>query len=345
MISSRGSFVGMGPVEDKRGTDRMDLPYYLVDVFTSVPLQGGNPHAVFPDATGIDAGTMQMIAGELSLPETSFIIPQESSEVRTRVRIFTPDAEMPFAGVPTIGAVYVMRALGIVPRNSKNIVLRENIGDVAVRVDDGEDPVIWLTSPPIEKLAEYPRERCAAMVRLQSDKLVANVPCELLSAGNAFIFIAVNRSEAVDEARLDMAVFEEIARDRSTPTQVFVFAPTDAGAYSRMFGPQIGIAEDPATGSATGPLALFMMKYGLAQSADGTRFVSEQGTQMGRQSFLYVHVHGEKGAGGIDVGGHVAELAKGVMSIRGNLPAPAEMARFASPRTVPDFVRASSATP
>jgi trans-2,3-dihydro-3-hydroxyanthranilate isomerase len=85
-----------------------------------------------------------------------------------------------------------------------------------------------------------------------------------------------------------------------------------------MFGPQLGVAEDPATGGATGPLALFMMKYGLAQSGDGTRFISEQGTKMGRQSFLHVHVHGERGAGGIDVGGHVVELAKAVMRI----PAP-----------------------
>ena len=189
------------------------------------------------------------------------------------------------------------------------------MGDVAVRVDDGEDPIIWLTTPPIEKLEEYPRERCAAMVGLESHHLVADVPCEALSAGIPFIFVAVDCPATVDQARLDMAVFEQIVKHRSTPTCVFVFAPTDTGAYSRMFGPQLGVAEDPATGSATGPLALFMLKYGLAQGGDGTRFVSEQGTQMGRRSFLYVHVHGEMGADGIEVGGHVAEVAKAVISI------------------------------
>jgi trans-2,3-dihydro-3-hydroxyanthranilate isomerase len=295
----------------------MELSYYVVDVFTSVPLLG-NALAVFPDAAGVDSGTMQRIARELNLSETTFILPQESSDHRTRVRIFTPGSELQFAGHPTIGTAFVMRTLGIVPRSSKNFVLRENIGDVAVRVDDGEDPIIWLTTPPIEKFAEYPRERCAAMLGLQSDQLVADVPCELLSAGNSFIFVAVDRPATVDQARLDMAVCEQIVKDRSTPTCVFVFAATETGAYSRMFGPQLGVAEDPATGSATGPLALFMMKYGLAQSGDGTRFVSEQGTQMGRQSFLHVHVHGERGAGGIEVGGHVAELAKAVMRI----PAP-----------------------
>lgn len=292
----------------------MDLSYYLVDVFTTEPFEG-NPLAVFPDATGVEAGTMQRIARELSLSETTFILPQESTARRTRVRIFTPSNEMQFAGHPTIGTAFVMRRLGIVPRSSRHFVLHENVGDVSVRVDDGDDPIIWLTTPPIEKLAEYSRESCAAMLGLRSHQLVANVPCELLSAGNPNIFIAVDTPATVDRARLDMAVFEQIVRDRSTPTCVFVFAPTETGAYSRMFAPQLGIAEDPATGSATGPLAFVMMKYGFARSGDGTRFVSEQGTHMGRRSLLHVNVHGEMGAGGIEVGGHVAELATAVMHI------------------------------
>jgi trans-2,3-dihydro-3-hydroxyanthranilate isomerase len=294
----------------------MDLSYHLVDVFTTVPLEG-NPLAVFPDATGVEAGTMQRIARELSLSESTFILPKESSDRRTRVRIFTPSYEMQFAGHPTIGTAFVMRRLGIVPRSSKHFVLQENVGDVSVRVDDGEDPIIWLTTPPIEKLAEYSRERCAAMLGLQSHQLVAGIPCELLSAGNPNIFVAVDTPATVDLARLDVAAFEQIVKGRSTPTCVFVFAATDTGAYSRMFAPQLGITEDPATGSATGPLAFFMMKYGLARSADGTRFVSEQGTQMGRRSFLHVSVHGKMGGGGIEVGGHVAELATSVMRIPG----------------------------
>ncbi|MGA9946215.1 MAG: PhzF family phenazine biosynthesis protein [Candidatus Cybelea sp.] len=292
----------------------MELHYYHVDVFTTVPLEG-NPLAVFPDATGVEAGTMQRIARELSLSETTFILPRQSNDHRTRVRIFTPSQEMQFAGHPTIGTAFVMRKLGIVSRSSKHFVLQENVGDVAVRVDDGDDPILWLTTPLIEKLVEYPRERCAATLGLQAHQLVADVPCELLSAGVPMIFVAVDSPATVDQARLDAAVFEQIVNDRSTPTCVFVFAATDAGAYSRMFAPQLGIAEDPATGSATGPLALFMMKYGLARRGDGTRFVSEQGTKMGRRSLLHVTVHGEMGAGGIEVGGHVAELATGVMRI------------------------------
>ena len=129
--------------------------------------------------------------------------------------------------------------------------------------------------------------------------------CALVGAAIVGLFCLPDRRQVVAPT----------AGDVSTPTSAFVFAATDKGAYSRMFGPQLGVAEDPATGSATGPLALFMIRYGLAQGGDGARFVSEQGTQMGRQSFLHIQVHGEKGAGGIEVGGHVAELANAVMRI------------------------------
>jgi trans-2,3-dihydro-3-hydroxyanthranilate isomerase len=96
---------------------------------------------------------------------------------------------------------------------------------------------------------------------------------------------------------------------------VFVFSPTDEGAYSRMFAPDYGITEDPATGSATGPLALFMMRHGLISDAAGTRFVSEQGRKMKRRSRLHVHIFGEGGKVGIDVGGRVTPVARASMTI------------------------------
>ena len=96
---------------------------------------------------------------------------------------------------------------------------------------------------------------------------------------------------------------------------VFVFTPTREGAYSRMFAPEHGVTEDPATGSLTGPLAAFMMRHRLVSSASGTRFVSEQGVKMQRRSILHVHVRGEAGADGIDVGGHVVPLVEATMII------------------------------
>jgi trans-2,3-dihydro-3-hydroxyanthranilate isomerase len=96
---------------------------------------------------------------------------------------------------------------------------------------------------------------------------------------------------------------------------VFVFAPTSGGAYSRMFAPEYGIIEDPATGSSTGPLAAFMIRHGLVSGAAGARFVSEQGTRMERRSILHVQLHGEQGAEGIEVGGYVSPVAEATLRL------------------------------
>jgi trans-2,3-dihydro-3-hydroxyanthranilate isomerase len=297
----------------------MEFSYHVVDVFTAVPL-AGNPLAVFPDASDLDSVTMQRIARELSLSETTFILPNESSVQATRVRIFTPTTEMEFAGHPTIGTAFVMRRVGIEPPSTKVFFLQENVGAVSVRVDDGDDPIIWSTTPRIEKLAEYSRAGCASMLGLTESRLVPGVPCELLSAGVPSIFIAVDSPATVDEAQLDVGTFSKVVEERQVPTCVFVFAPTDMGAYSRFFAPQLGIAEDPATGSATGPLALFMMKHGLVRGKDDTRFVSEQGTKMGRRSLLHVYVHGKLGVDGIEIGGNVAEVATAAMRLPSTRP-------------------------
>jgi trans-2,3-dihydro-3-hydroxyanthranilate isomerase len=292
----------------------MEYAYHLVDVFTTAPLEG-NALAVFPDGSGMDSPTMQRVARELNLSETTFVLPKESDADATRVRIFTPAAELPFAGHPTIGTAYVLRRCGIVAANAKRFALNENVGRVPVRVDDGDDPVLWLTTPPIRKLGEFARERCARALSVGPERLAAGVPCEQLSAGSPLIFVAVKDRAAVDDAQLDGLAFAELVRQCRQPTAMFVFTPTETGAYSRMFAPALGIAEDPATGGGTGPLAAFMMKHALLPSADGTRFVSEQGVKMGRRSLLHVLIHGDKGAGGIEVGGNVVHVASGTLEL------------------------------
>lgn len=292
----------------------MRLPYHVVDVFTTTPLEG-NALAVFPDASDVDSATMQRIARELNLSETTFVLPAESSPDGVRVRIFTPAAELPFAGHPTIGTAYILRRLGIVPHHLQRFVLSENVGPVPIRVDGGDDPILWLTTPPIRKLGELGRERCARALSLAADRLVPGVPCEILSAGNPIAFVAVRDSAAVDDARVDSAMLLDLLRGTKNRVCVFVFAPTEAGAYSRMFAPLLGVPEDPATGSATGPLAAFMMKHGLVSSADGTRLISEQGVKMGRRSLLHVLVGGEHGSRAIEVGGNVVHVAEATMHL------------------------------
>jgi trans-2,3-dihydro-3-hydroxyanthranilate isomerase len=292
----------------------MHLEYHVVDVFTQTPFEG-NALAVFPDATGIDAPMMQRIARELNLSETSFILPGESDDRTTRVRIFTPSYEMEFAGHPTIGTAWMMRRLGIVDARVDRFILEENVGDVPVRVGDGDDPLLWLTTPPITRHGNFDRAACAAAISLQEDDLLPALPCELLTAGNPCIYIPLRDTATVDRAQIDSVAFYKLIASRSEPTCAFVFAPGTSGAYSRMFGPEHGIVEDPATGSATGPLAAYMMKHRLIASADGTRFISEQGTKMGRRSLLHVLIHGEGGVDGIEIGGHVTYVATASMEL------------------------------
>ncbi|MDP9105943.1 MAG: PhzF family phenazine biosynthesis protein [Candidatus Eremiobacteraeota bacterium] len=292
----------------------MKFSYHVVDVFTQQPLEG-NPLAVFPDARGLDTVTLQRIARELNLSETTFVLPAETADAAARVRIFTPSSEMRFAGHPTIGTAYVLRRIGRVPAEATAFTFEEGVGPVAVRVEPGDDPMIWLTTPPIEKGRTYDRARCARALGLDEADVLAGVPCRILSAGNPTLYVALAGAGAVDQAQVDAAALQALFADEPAPVCLFAFAPAPYGAYSRMFAPGLGVPEDPATGSATGPLAAFMMEHGFTPAADGTRFVSEQGTKMGRRSLLHVLIHGEHGKEAIEVGGHVTPLAVASMAL------------------------------
>lgn len=290
----------------------MDVDYRIVDVFTQTPLEG-NALAVFHDATGLDDATMQKIARETNLSETTFVFPAERSGSAARVRIFTPVKEMMFAGHPTVGTAWVLRDVGKIAKDRRRFVLDENVGPVDVRVDD--EDLIWLRTPPIRTSREYDPALCAAAIGLEPGDLLGNVPCQNVSAGNPAVFIPLRDKAAVDRAEVDTVALRRLLADEPEPSCLFVFTPAEEGAYSRMFANDFGIVEDPATGSATGPLAAFMMAHGLVSSADGTRFISEQGAKMGRRSILHVVIDGERGECGIEIGGHVAPLARATLTL------------------------------
>ena len=268
--------------------------YRIVDVFTEHPLEG-NPLAVFPDASGLYDGTMQKIAKELNLSETTFVLPPTRPGCIAQVRIFTPMREMLFAGHPTIGTSYVLLDENRVPANAEKFALDEKVGAVPIRVEPGARPRIWLTTPPIQWGKTFDRALCARALGLDVSDLLDVTP-QLVTAGNPNVYIPVKNKDAVDRAWIDMAGLMTIKEPGQEAICIFVFTPTKEGAYSRMFAPEHGVIEDPATGSATGPLAAFMMRNKLVSSAAGTRFYSEQGTKMGRRSILYVQVNGEAGS-------------------------------------------------
>lgn len=288
--------------------------YRVVDVFTTEPL-AGNPLAVFPDAAGLDESTMQKIARELNLAETAFVLPATCKNCAARVLIFTPAKEMAFAGHPTVGTAFVLLQEGIVSGNSAEFILEEKVGPVPIRIEAGQRPLIWLRMPPIREGRYYDSSLCARVLGLEPQDLLPVQP-QLLNAGNPTVIVGVKDRAAVDRAWLDLSGQRTLKGAETESFCVFLFTPTPDGAYSRMFAPEYGVPEDPATGSSTGPLAAFMMRHGLVSKAAGTRFVSEQGTKMGRRSLLHVEIHGEEGVDGIDVGGCVTPIAEAVMTLR-----------------------------
>jgi len=288
-------------------------PYRVVDVFTQTPLEG-NPLAVLPAAGGIDETTMQRIAREFNLSETVFILPSERATCAVRFRIFTPTMEMRFAGHPTIGGAFVALACGLVADGAQQFSVEELVGEIPLRVERGDPMRIWLKTPPIEFGPLFDRRLCAEALGIDESEF-ADAPPQLVSAGNPNIYIALRDPASVDRAWLELAGVRNLHGGQSSSDCVFVFAPTPAGAYSRMFAPEAGVVEDPATGSATGPLAAYMMRNGLVSSSDGTSFISEQGTKMGRRSFLHVQIHGPGGSAGIEVGGSVVPIADGKLHL------------------------------
>jgi trans-2,3-dihydro-3-hydroxyanthranilate isomerase len=171
-----------------------------------------------------------------------------------------------------------------------------------------------LTTPTITYGRTFDRGLCARALGIEPADLLEIAP-QLLSAGNPTIFVAVKDKEVVDRAWLDLQGMAMLTDGRPDPACVFVFAPASGGAYSRMFAPEYGIIEDPATGSSTGPLAAYMLRHGLVSGAAGSRFVSEQGTRMGRRSILHVQLNGEQGVDGIEVGGQVTPVIEGTLRL------------------------------
>lgn len=287
--------------------------YRVVDVFTRVPLEG-NPLAVFPDVRGMDDLTMQRIAKELNLSETVFFEEPTIAGCAKALRIFTPSREMLFAGHPTVGAGYVLLDEGLVDKTTEQFILQEKIGPVPILVEAGDPPMIWLETPPIGFEKTFERSVCAAFLQLEPDDLL-DVEPQIVSAGNPTLLIAVREKSVVDRAVVDITRLRSVAGADTTPFCVFVFAPTERGAYSRMFAPEYGILEDPATGSSTGPLAAFMKRHALLAKSGYGRFVSEQGSKMGRRSFLYFEISPASGADRVSVGGHVTPLVEAVMTL------------------------------
>lgn len=290
-----------------------DLPFVQVDVFTD-RVFGGNPLAVVLDGRGLDDATMQAIAREMNLSETTFLLPPALPHCAARVRIFTPAREVPFAGHPTVGTAWVLATQGRLG-GAAHAILEEGIGPVAVTLegDPSRPSFVWMRHRDAVFGPEVPaRAAVAAALGLDASRLVSHAPICVGSTGSPFLYVPLRDRVAVDAAVLHVEAMRRAVSHTSLPG-VFVFAPEPAGAYSRMFAPHTsGVPEDPATGSASGPLGAYLVTHGLVDGGDRVALVSEQGTRMGRRSV--VHIRLRTGGGGvtdIEIGGSVVPVLDG----------------------------------
>jgi trans-2,3-dihydro-3-hydroxyanthranilate isomerase len=293
-----------------------------VDVFTERPL-AGNPLAVVLDARGLADGEMQAVAREMNLSETTFVLPATRPDCAARVRIFTPAREVPFAGHPTVGTSWVLATRGLLPAGAGRILLEEGIGPVPVTLegDPAAPRFVWMSHGEARFGPERSdRPAVARALGLSAADLLAGAPIMVGSTGSAFLYVPLRDRAAVDGARLDVSAILACLGE-APRVGVFVFAPDSpadaepARAYARMFAPHTsGVPEDPATGSASGPLGAYLVRHGLVRSRGAVaRIVSEQGTRMGRQSFVHIEV--DSAATAIRVGGAVVPVLEGALTL------------------------------
>ncbi len=282
------------------------LDFHIVDVFTGRAF-AGNPLAVVLGADDLTAGQMQSIAAEFNLSETVFPLPPSASGADYRARIFTPLTELPFAGHPSVGLAWQLHQLGRLPAG---VVQQEcGAGVVPLTVDAAGAE---LTGAKAEVGSRVDATELLDAVRLLPEHLGAQGEPGTASAGIPFTLLPLASREAVDLADPD-------GRGLTGRGEVLVFSWADGVAYARMFGRDVGVREDPATGSAALALGVWLVAEGLLPPDGESSYVVEQGWKMGRPSLLTCRVTAAGGrAETCRVRGQVTPVAQGRIRVPGS---------------------------
>jgi trans-2,3-dihydro-3-hydroxyanthranilate isomerase len=252
---------------------------------------------------------MQKIARELNLSESAFVLPSDKADFR--VRFFTPQVELPLAGHPTVGTAYVLQREGIIPRSGA-VTFEEGAGIIPITLGDR----IYMEQP-LPRFGSIWEDRAAVaqLLSLTVDDLIPDYPIQAVSSGVPFTYVPVSSLDAVKRIQFRQDVWASTFQDFEAP-HFFVFTPEsqDAGGtvHSRMFAPAMGIAEDPATGAASGPLGAYLVTYGIVPAAEHIEIVSEQGYEIGRPSQVSIQVeHDGHAIKRVQVGGNTVYMGSG----------------------------------
>jgi trans-2,3-dihydro-3-hydroxyanthranilate isomerase len=278
--------------------------YLHLDVFTDRPFEG-NQLAVFPEPGGLTTDEMQRITKEMNFSECTFIFPAETADTGVRMRIFTPGEELPMAGHPTIGSTYALVHERTIAPGSSQFVFGLGVGPTPVSLEWQGDALdfVWMTQqPPAFQGRIGDRQAFAGAIGLAPGELAADLPVEVLSCGVPFLLAPIASRDAVDRLSIDRRAYRDVCvASGLEELPLFAFTTDRSGAagdetvYSRMLAPSLGVSEDPATGSASGPLGCYLATYGMIPAAAIAHHVSLQGALMGRPSRIHISIDQEAG--------------------------------------------------
>lgn len=295
--------------------------FVQVDVFTR-EIFGGNPLAVYPNAEGLDREEMQKIAREMNLSETAFVFPPSSYEADFKVRIFTPQREIPFAGHPVIGTCFVLGDEGRMgPKEGKRVTKLElGLGVFAVEVVflGGKPVLVKMEQRSPEFLGAYGEmELLARLLSLPLERLdLLKGPAEVVSTGLPFLIVPLTSQRALSQAKINPSILEAVAQELDT-SLIALFTMDGTGGNrirARVFAPFHGVPEDPATGSAAGCFGAYLVKHGLIREEPIVTVEIEQGQEMHRPSLIQVELALHEGT--IDrvwVAGNVVRVLEGTI--------------------------------
>jgi trans-2,3-dihydro-3-hydroxyanthranilate isomerase len=302
----------------------MTRRYLHYDVFTDRRFEG-NQLAVFPDGSGLSAAMMQTVAREMNFSESTFISEPETEGTDVRMRIFTPGLELPMAGHPTIGSTFALAELGIIAAGRPRWVFGLNVGPTPVELtwENGRLSFAWMDQQrPDFRATATAADEIIRAIGVRPELVADRLPIEEISCGANFIFVPLRSREAVDVAEPDTARMKRLeSAFHGGRAAVFLFTTEpvepDVTVYSRMFAPGFGVAEDPATGGASGPLGSYLVKHGLVPDAPVSEMISLQGVKMGRPSRIHIRITSDRNREitRVQVGGTAVRVATGDLEV------------------------------
>lgn len=280
----------------------MRVAFRLVDVFCERPF-AGNQLCVVPEPLELDDRARQAIAKEIGFSETTFVTRYGGD--RYAMRIFTPGQELPFAGHPTLGTAFVMVSEGRVRSPATQVV---KAGEIPVEVDVQGGTATMTQLPPVFGPVFGDRDAVAAAVGLSPSDLHPDLPVQTVSTGLPPLIVPIRDLETLRRAKRDGEAIGEVCR-RGGGEELYLFALTDEGVTARMLDWEMGVGEDPATGSAAGPLGAYLAEHKVAGMPGILRI--RQGEQVGRPSLIHVEVVRRDATWRVRVSGGVAVVGEG----------------------------------